>query len=78
MRNGRRYKKKKKIRSLELTERLLILNMIRKFCKETSIYRFGHKDGYPPEKIEEMIEKLINDGELNIFVSKDKKNFTII
>ena len=78
MPNGKRYKKKKRIQSLLPQERKIVYDMIRKYCKESSLYYFGHKDGYPPEKIEEMIEWLIDKGTLTIFVSEDKKSFTII
>lgn len=78
MRNGKRYKRKKKIYELPLEERKFMRNMIRTFCKENSFYHFGSKDGYPPEKMEDMIEGLIDLGVLNVFVSKDKQNFTII
>lgn len=78
MRNGKRFKRRKKIYELPLEEQKFMRNMIKNFCKETSLYYFGSRDGYPPEKMEEMIENLIDVGVLNIFVSQDRQRFTII
>ena len=49
-----------------------ILAIIREYCKETKLYNKAHKKGLGAEATEEILIKLIKNGELEIVEDKGK------
>lgn len=68
-------KPKMKFHQLDSQARLVILSLVRGFCKEMKLYQQGSKKGLNPEKVEETLISLIDDGIVHVKYDKQKDEF---
>lgn len=68
---------KKRISQLEKEAQQIMRIIIKEYCKTNSIYYEANKKGLGLEQTEEIVENLIDEGELKVY-KLDESNYTVV